>query len=72
MTKLLEHAFNKVSQLSEKDQDDFAKWVLEELEMEKKWENIFANSENILDNLVKEAVNDYEQGQTKNLDIDKL
>ena len=72
MTKLLERAFKKASKLPEVEQNTLAKWVLEELEAEGKWEKAFAGSEDILDKLADEALDAYEQGKTKLLDIKDL
>ncbi len=51
MTKLLEKAFKEASRLPVVGQNAIAKWLLEELESEKKWEVKFAESEDILDKL---------------------
>jgi hypothetical protein len=72
MTKLLERAFKKASRLPEIEQNTLAKWVLEELEAEGKWENAFAGSEDILDKLADEALDGYEQGKTRPLNIKDL
>lgn len=72
MTMLLEKAFKKASQLPKVEQNVFAKWVLEELETEKKWEGMFAESEDLLDKLADEALAADRQGKTKSLDIGKL
>ncbi len=56
MTKLLEKAFKKVSQLPEIEQNTIAKWLLEELETDSNWERKFAESEDILDILANEAL----------------
>lgn len=56
MTKLLEEAFKKASELPEVEQNALAKWLLEELEDEKKWEKEFSESENVLDRLANEAL----------------
>ncbi|MHB8338842.1 MAG: hypothetical protein ACYC6P_15935 [Ignavibacteriaceae bacterium] len=72
MTMLLEKAFKKASQLPKIEQNVFAKWVLEELETEKKWEGLFAESEDLLDKLADEALADGRQGKTKSLNISKL
>ncbi len=61
MTELLNKAFKEASKLPEIEQNAFAKWVLKELETEKKWENLFANSEDILDKLADEALRDDKQ-----------
>ena len=72
MTKLLERAFKKASKLPEVEQNTLAKWVLEELEAEGKWEKAFAGSEDILDKLADEALDAYEQGKTRPLNIKDL
>jgi hypothetical protein len=56
MTKLLERAFEKASQLPEVEQNALAKWVIEEIESESKWEKVFSGSEDILDKLADEAL----------------
>lgn len=72
MTKLLEKAFEKASQLPSVEQNSFAKWMLEELESEKKWEEDFAASEDFLDKLADEALVAHEQGKTRSMDIGEL
>jgi len=72
MTKLLEKAFKEASRLPEVEQNALAKWVIEELEAEGKWEKVFAGSEDILDILADEALEAHRNGKTKTLDIDKL
>ncbi|MDP2782289.1 hypothetical protein [Devosia sp.] len=72
MTKLLERAFKEASKLPEVEQNALAKWVIEELEAEGKWEKAFAGSEDILDSLADEALSAYKQGGTKPLSIDEL
>jgi len=72
MTKLLEKAFKKASQLPGVEQNAFARWMLEEIEAEKKWDKTFAESEDILDKLADEALEAYKEGRTGTLEIDKL
>jgi hypothetical protein len=72
MTKLLEKAFEEASKLPEMEQNSFAKWVLEELEADKKWDKVFAESEDVLNQLANEALEAHKQGKTEPLDIDKL
>ncbi len=72
MTQLLEKAFRKASKLPVVDQNALAKWVLEELESEKKWELMFAESEEVLDKLADEAVEAHKKGKTKPLNIAQL
>lgn len=72
MTQLLEKAFKEASKLPVVDQNAFAKWVLEELKFEKKWELMFAESEDILDKLADEALAEHKKGRTRRLDISRL
>ena len=72
MTRLLEKAFQDASKLPDIEQNALAKWLLEELEAEKKWDRAFAESEDILDRLADEAIEAHSRGKTTPLDIDKL
>ena len=72
MTQLLEKAFEYASKLPEIEQNTLAKWLLEELEAERKWDRAFADSEDILGQLADEAIEAHRQGKTTPLDIDKL
>ncbi len=45
MTKLLGKAFEQASNLPTKDQDELARWILEELASEERWNRAFANSQ---------------------------
>lgn len=72
MTRLLEKAFKEASKLPVVNQNALAKWLLEELESEKKWEQMFAESENVLEHLADEAIEAHKKGKTKPLNIERL
>jgi hypothetical protein len=72
MTKLLEKAFKQAARLPETEQNALAKWVLEELEVERKWETAFAASEDVLDRLADEALDAHSKGKTKALHLKSL
>ena len=72
MTRLLEKAFKEASKLPVVNQNALAKWLLEELESEKKWEQMFAESENVLEHLADEAIAAHKKGKTKPLHIERL
>jgi hypothetical protein len=72
MTRLLERAFKEASKLPEVEQNALAKWVMEELEAEGKWEKAFAGSEDILDKLADDALAAHKQGKSKPLNIKAL
>jgi len=72
MTQLLKKAFQEASKLPVVDQNALAKWLIQELESEKKWEKMFAESEDVLDRLADEAIKAHKRGKTKPLDTDRL
>ena len=72
MTKLLENAFNAASKLPEMEQNVIGRWLLDEIKADKKWEKLFAESENVLEQLAQEALMEYKKGNAKDLDINKL
>jgi hypothetical protein len=72
MTKLLERAFTEASKLPDSEQDAFARWILEELGAEKRWDTAFANSQDLLSRLADEALAEHRAGKTEVLDPDKL
>jgi len=72
MTKLLKQAFEEASKLTDVEQNALAKWVLEELESEKAWDRAFAASEDVLEKLANEALDEYQKGKTKPLSLKEL
>lgn len=57
MTQLLERAFTEASKLPDIQQNSLAKWLLDELSAEKKWDSLFTHSEDLLTELANEALN---------------
>jgi len=72
MTHLMEKALAEIRKLPEAEQDAFAAWILEELESERKWSKLFAESEDLLTQLADEALDEHRAGKTKKLDLDEL
>ena len=72
MTQLLEKAFKEASKLPDFEQNTLARWLIDEILSEKKWEKAFAESEDVLDQLADEALAEHAQGKTRPLDIDRL
>ena len=72
MTRLLEQAFQEAAKLDEQEQDAFARWILEELDAEQRWEKLWAGSQNELALLAQEALQEHRNGQTKPLDLESL
>ena len=72
MTRLLEKAFEKASELSEAEQDEFAEFILDELESERRWEETFEDSQDELEQLADEALDEHEAGGARELDLNRL
>jgi hypothetical protein len=69
MTKLLEQAFVKAAALPEAEQDAFGRFLLAEIEAEGEWNQAFASSQDELARMAKEALAEYDAGETKPLDL---
>ncbi|MGH8477463.1 MAG: hypothetical protein ACRERV_01840 [Methylococcales bacterium] len=63
MTELLDKAFAEASKLNETEQNCFARWLLHELESEKKWGEMFAESQDLLSQLADEALAEHRKPQ---------
>ena len=72
MTKLLEKAFAEAVKLPKKEQDVLAKWLLSELESERRWDEAFARSADQLSHLADEALKEHTKGRTKPLNPEQL
>ncbi|RLA64143.1 MAG: hypothetical protein DRQ78_06325 [Epsilonproteobacteria bacterium] len=72
MTTLLETAFKKVSALPETEQNIYARIFIEEIESEKRWDSAFSSSEELLEQMAKEALKDFNDSNTTALDQEQL
>ncbi|WP_066165084.1 hypothetical protein [Aliarcobacter cryaerophilus] len=63
MTKLLNSAFEEISKLPELEQNIFARFIIDEIKSEKKWEKNLANSEDLLSNMANIALNDFKNNK---------
>jgi len=72
MTKQLKKAFKEASALSEMEQNAIAKWLLDELQSERKWSKAFSASEDVLARLAEEALNDKKKGKVTPLNPSRL
>ena len=64
MTQLLEKALNAVAKLPPSEQDALAAILLEELASEKKWSELFAQSQGLLAKLAEQALAEHRAGKT--------
>ncbi len=72
MTELLEQAIAQLKALSTDKQDAIATLILEEIEDERRWDESFARSPDLLAKLAAEAMVEYRAGKTQELDPDLL
>jgi hypothetical protein len=72
MTELLEYAITKLRSLSESEQNEIASIILDELEDERRWDESFSRSPDILAKLAASAMAEYHIGKTQELDPETL
>jgi hypothetical protein len=71
MTVLLEKAVHKINELPVKDQDAIASLILDEIEAERKWDQLFSSSQKELSKMASEAIIESCSGKTTPLDPDR-
>jgi hypothetical protein len=69
MTVLLKKAIKRVSSLSEKEQNELAQLILDEISDEEKWRYKFSKSQVELSFLASEAVKENNEKKTKPLTL---
>jgi hypothetical protein len=72
MTQALKKAFDAASRLPERDQDELAAAILDELAADERWEAALARSQSALERLADQALDEHRAGLTKVLDPDDL
>jgi replication fork clamp-binding protein CrfC len=72
MTQLLEKAFSEASNLPDIEQNILANWLLMEFSSEKRWNQSFAESEDLLAELSAEALKEHNNKKTQPLDLNNL
>lgn len=72
MTELLERAISQLKMLPVEEQDAIATMILEEIEEERRWDESFARSPDVLAKLAAEAMSEYRAGKTQELDPESL
>ena len=58
MTDLLAKAFARMARLSDQEQDAFARWLLDELESERRWSRAFHASQGQIAEMAREEADD--------------
>jgi hypothetical protein len=72
MTALLSKAFEKASILPDSLQDEIARELIAEIEWEQQWEMTLDKTSSQIDQLAKQALNEYKAGKTTEIGFDKL
>jgi len=72
VTKHLEKAFDQASKLPASEQEQLASSLLEELNTERQWSRSLATSGEKLVGLAEEALREQAEGESEELDPDKL
>lgn len=72
MGKLLDRLIAETAKLSNEEQEAFAAFMLAELESERRWDELFSRSQNLLALMADEARREYRAGLTEPLEPEKL
>lgn len=74
MSQLMEQAIQKARELPERDQEAIASIILQEIESEHQWEELFARPESaeLLSRLADEALAEARAGRARKLDVNEL
>ncbi|BAY21232.1 hypothetical protein NIES2100_09820 [Calothrix sp. NIES-2100] len=72
MTELLQRAIAKLQTLPESEQDAIASMILAEIEDERRWDEAFSRSPDVLAKLAASAMAEYHAGKTQELDPETL
>jgi len=74
MSHLMEQAIQKIKQLPEQDQESIASIILQEIESEHRWEELFARPESadLLSRMADEALAEARAGRARKLDVNEL
>ena len=68
MTQALSAAVATAAQLPDEEQDALAAILLEEMESEERWSQLFADSQNLLERMANEAIQDFRAGHVQPID----
>lgn len=66
VTKLAE-AIARIQELDEESQEKWGAWILEEIESEQKWDELFAKSQDLLEAMADRALAEERAGLTEDL-----
>ena len=70
MTKLLQKAFERLAKLPDEEQDAYAEILLEEIDSDGRWLKALGESQDVLEALADEALEEHKAAKTTPLDFD--
>jgi hypothetical protein len=73
MGKLLERAIQEAQKLPDDEQEAVGAWLLAEIDSERRWDDLFSRPPSeALEQMGREALEDYRAGRTTPLDPERL
>jgi len=72
MGRLLEKAILEASMLPDSEQEAIGAWLLEEMETERRWSDLFGRPGGALERMAERALEEHDHGLTTPLDPDQL
>ncbi len=74
MTDLLQQAFDRASELPQDEQNAFARFLLAELDAERRWDELLdrPESQDVLERMADEAISAHRTGRTEPLNLSHL
>jgi len=72
MGRLLEKAILEASKLPDSEQEAIGAWLLEQMETERRWDELFGRSGSALERMADRAIEEHAHGLTTPLDPDQL
>jgi hypothetical protein len=68
MTQALSAAVASAAKLPDEEQNVLAAILLEEMESEERWSALFSESQNLLEQMASEAIQDFQAGRVQPID----
>ncbi len=72
MATLLDRAISEISKLPKRERNRIVRWLLQEIAAQRRWEEAFEGTTDVLDRLAGEALDEHRRGRSKPLDPDRL
>ena len=70
MVRSLKDALDRINQLSQEQQEEFAAFILSELQAEERWAGLLSRSTDTLASMANEALGEHHRGETKPFESD--